>query len=117
MLTGSSTIVCNLNGEWSASPTCAATTTMTTTTVPTTTTEDNGGWQLIFRQKECLMSTAQALSINPRNPDADCFSLLIELEEYKLNDKFTFKMSYPDLGERRGSVRCYPRPPLATNVP
>jgi hypothetical protein len=44
------------------------------------------------------MNNGQALSINKRDPEAECFSLLIDLEDYRLDGKFIFKLSYPDMG-------------------
>ena len=46
--------------------------------------------------KGIFSSTTEALSKNPDNPDAPLFSRLDQLESYRSQGTFHFKLCYPD---------------------
>lgn len=67
--------------------------------------ETDGEWLKVFRQDsstgEFFSSTnnwAEARTTNSDNPQANKYSILNTVENYKLNDRYTFKINYPNEG-------------------
>ena len=67
--------------------------------------ETDGDYLKVFRQDSSngaffssANSWAEARRTNDDNPQADKYSILNTVENYKLNGKYTFKLTYPKLG-------------------
>ena len=67
--------------------------------------ETDGEWLKVFRQDsstgEFFSSAnnwAEARTTNSDNPQANKYSILNTVENYKLNDRYTFKINYPNEG-------------------
>ena len=67
--------------------------------------ETDGEWLKVFRQDSSTgeffsnaNNWAEARTTNSDNPQANKYSILNTVENYKLNDRYTFKINYPNEG-------------------
>lgn len=67
-------------------------------------TSDGGGWTLVFNQNYAaaghFASAADALSKNPGTPLANHYSILNQLDQFKSNGIYIFKISWPGYTQR-----------------
>jgi len=65
---------------------------------------DGGGWTLVLSQNITtggyFASAADALSKNPGNPSAPLYSIMDKLFEFGTNNRFIFKMEWPEYFKR-----------------
>eukprot|EP00808_Paulinella_micropora_P020117 g52821.t1 len=75
-------------------------------------------WQKVFRQKAPAWSTQGQFSYNPQNPDANLFSLLDQMDQFKSDGMFEFLLFYPERANLDMSMGHWTQTsnPLQTNV-
>lgn len=59
---------------------------------------DGGGWTQVFYHNKAggyFASLAASLSSNPANPNANLYSIMDKLEDFKTNGRFIFKINWP----------------------
>jgi len=58
------------------------------------------GWHLVFRQTYPTLFNQEEWSKNPNDPTAANFAILDQLDQFKVDGKFKFKMSWPGSGDQ-----------------